>query len=100
MRFFVEVPPLTGMADVLDVQFTGQFLGDGDYVVEAATAEEAKEKLLDLLTKRVDSVEFRLATEDEAKAFEERQYDAYEMHESVVRISEKYAKGLGNEQTS
>jgi hypothetical protein len=98
MRFFIEVPPLTGMTDVMDVQFIGQFLGDGDYVVEAATEVEAKEKLLDLFTKRVDSVEFRPATEYEAAALEERQYEGYEIHESAVRIHEKYAKGLGNEQ--
>lgn len=98
MKFSIEVPPLTGMTDLAGVQFIGMFLGDGDYVVEAETEEEAKEKLLDLLTKRVESVEFRQATEEEAKEFAKRQRESYGCHELAAQLHEKYGKGLGNEQ--
>jgi hypothetical protein len=100
-RFFIEVPPLTGRGDVMDVQFIGRVLGDGDYVVEAETEKEATEKLLDLLATRVGEGQVRLASGDEAEAFEERQYEGYETKETVARMRKMYGKGgLGNEQTS
>jgi len=100
MKFFIEVPPLTGMADVMAVQFIGQFLGDGGHVIEAETGEKAKEKLLDLFTKRVDSVEVRPATDDEVEEFDKQQREAYAFHETLLRHHEQYGKGFGNEQTS
>jgi hypothetical protein len=43
----------------------------------------------------------RLASGDEAEAFEERQYEGYETKETVARMRKMYGKGgLGNEQTS
>ena len=98
-RFFIEVPPLTGMDDVMDVQLIGRVLGDGEYVVEAETEKGATEKLLDLLAKRVGEGQVRLASDDEAEAFEERQYEGYETKETVARMHKMYGKGgLGNEQ--
>jgi len=99
-KFYIEMPPLTGMTDAMDVQFIGQFLGDGDYVVEVETGEEAKEKLLDLFTLRVESVEFRPATGEETKTFDTRQRESRECHEFASRLHEEYAKSVGNEQAS
>ena len=86
MRFYFEPMPLTGMTDVMSVQAIGMW-GDNTFVIEAKTEDEAREKLLDLLEKRVWQGEVRPATEDEAKEFEERQYEAYELHESVARTA-------------
>jgi hypothetical protein len=83
MRFHFEAMPLTGMTDVMSVQAIGMS-GDNRFVIEAETEDEAREKLLDLLEKRVWQGEVRPATEDEAKEFEERQYEAYELDESVA----------------
>ncbi|MGA8407559.1 MAG: hypothetical protein WB680_10315 [Candidatus Acidiferrales bacterium] len=100
MKFFIEVPPLTGMSDVMDVQAIGQ-LEDGIFVVEAETADEATEKLLDLLSMRVNNAQFRRpATEDESDEFAKKQCESYLLYDDVVRIREKYAKGNGDEQTN
>ena len=59
------------------------------------------EQLLDLLATRVGEGQVRLASGDEAEAFEERQYEGYETKETVARMRKMYGKGgLGNEQTS
>jgi SRSO17 transposase len=81
------------MTDVMSVQAIGMS-GDDCFVIEAETEDEAREKLLDLLEKRVWQGWVRPATEDEAKEFEERQYEAYECHEIADRLHQKYAKGL------
>lgn len=94
MRFHFEAMPLTGMTDVMSVQAIGMS-GENRLVIEAETEDEAREKLLDLLENRVWQGEVRPATEDEAKEFEERQYEAYELHESVARRHERYVKGVG-----
>jgi len=65
MKFFIEMAPPTGPKDV---QYVG-VLGDGTFVVEAKTAEEAKAKLFDLLTETMGTVLTRPATEDEIEAF-------------------------------
>ena len=100
MKFFIEVPPLTGMTDVMDVQAIGRELGDGIYVVEAETQDEAPQKLLDLLSMRVDIAKVRPATEDEADEFAKKQCESYLLHEDAVRILDKFRKGHGNEQPS
>jgi len=69
--------------------------GDNRFVIEADAEDEATQKLLDLLEKRVWQGQVRPATEDEAKEFEERQYEAYECHESVDRMHERFVKGAG-----
>jgi len=94
MRFHLETMPLTGMTDVMSIQAIGM-TGDNRFVIEAETEDEAREKLLDLLQKRVWQGEVGPATEDEAKEFEERQYEAYELHESAARIHERHVKGVG-----
>ncbi len=99
MKFFIEVPPLTGMADVMDVQAIGQ-LEDGIFVVEAEAEERATEKLLALLVMRVENALRRPATEDEADAYAEKQCESYLLHGDAVRTRKKYAKGHGNEQGS
>lgn len=76
MKFFIELAPPTG---ALDVQWVGM-LGDGRFVVEAETYDEAEEKLFDLLTKTMVSVGTRLATEDEAKGFTEQQWTDFLDH--------------------
>jgi hypothetical protein len=91
MRFHFETMPLTGMTDVISIQAI-RMSGDNRFVIEAETEDEAREKLLDLLEKRVRQGEVRPATEDEAKEFEERQYEAYELHESATRLHERYIK--------
>ena len=52
MRFYFEPEPFTGMTDVISVQSIGMY-GDNYFVIEAETEDEAREKLLDLLEKRV-----------------------------------------------
>ena len=69
--------------------------GHNRFVVEAETEDEARQKLLDLLNKRVWEGQVRPATEDEAKEFEERQYEGYELHESIDRMHERFVKGDG-----
>jgi hypothetical protein len=101
MKFFIEVDPLTGMSDAMDVQAIGRELGDGIYVVEAETEDEATQKLADLLVMRVENAQFRRpATEEEAEAFAERQWESYALHEDFLRMRDKYTKGHGNEQSS
>jgi hypothetical protein len=73
MRFYFEPDFLTG-TDVISVQAIG--MGDNRFVIEAETEDEATEKLLDWLEKRVSQGEVRPATEDEAKEFEYWQDDA------------------------
>ena len=99
MRFFFEPEPFAGMSDVMAVQAVGLW-GDNTFVVEAETEDEATEKLLGLLVKRVHEGRIRPATEEEAKEFEERLWESYALHEDAARIHEKYAKGSGNEQAS
>jgi hypothetical protein len=100
MRFYFEPEPLTGMTDVISVQSVGVW-GDNHFVVEAETEDEAREKLLDLLEKRVWHGQVRPATEDEAKEFEQWQNEAYKDHESALRVLELFgSKGSGNEQAS
>ena len=91
MKFHFEPMPLTGMTDVMSVQAIGMW-GDNRFVIEAETEDEARERLLDLLEMRVRQGEVRSATEDEAKEFEERQYEAYECHEFAARLHERYVK--------
>jgi len=86
--------PLTGLTDVMSVQAIGMS-GDNRFVIEAETEQKAREKLIALLEKRVWQGQVRPATEDEAKEFEERQYEAYECHESVDRMHERFVKGAG-----
>ena len=69
MKFFIEIAPPTGPTDV---QYVG-VLGDGTFVVEAKTAEEAKARLFDLLTETMEAVVTRPATEDEVDAFRKYQ---------------------------
>jgi hypothetical protein len=99
MKFYIEPAPLTGLSDVMDIQAIGRW-GDNKVVVDAETQDEATKKLLDLLAKRVGEGRIRPATEDEAKEFEERQWESYAIHEDAIRIHEKCAKGLGNEQAN
>ena len=94
MRFYFEPTPLTGMTDVMSVQAIG-ILGYNTFVIEAETEDEAREKLLDLIEKRVCEGRVRPATEDEAKEFEERQCEAKECHEAAARLHERHVKGVG-----
>jgi hypothetical protein len=86
MRFYLEPAPLTGMTDVISVQAIGRW-GDNIFVIEAETEDEARDKLLDLLEKRVLEGQVRPATESEAKKFEEEQDEAKKCHESVAEIA-------------
>ena len=88
MRFHFDTMPLSGMTDVMSVQALG-VLGDNRFVIEAETEDEAREKLLDLLEKRVWQGEVRPATEDEAKEFEEWQDDAKKCHEFTTQLIER-----------
>jgi hypothetical protein len=99
MRFCLEPQPLTGMTDVMSVQAIGNW-GDNIFVIEAETEDEAREKLLDLLNKRVWEGQVRPATEDESKEFEESRDEAKECHETAARIHEEFRKGLGNEKAT
>ncbi|MGB2664919.1 MAG: hypothetical protein WAK48_13005 [Candidatus Acidiferrum sp.] len=98
MRFYFEPQPFTGITDVMSVQAIGEW-GDNRFVIEAETEDEAREKLLDLLEKRIWEGEVRPATEDESKEFEESQDEAKECRESALRIHEQFAKGLGKEES-
>jgi hypothetical protein len=86
VRFYFEPEPFTGMTDVISVQSVGVW-GDNYFVIEAETEDEAMEKLLDLLEKRVWEGQVRPATEYEAKKFEEEQDEAKKCHESVAEIA-------------
>ena len=86
------------MTDVISVQSVGVW-GDNYFVIEADTEEEATQKLLDLLEKRVYEGQVRPATEDEGKEFEEAQGEAKKSHESAVRIAAMWKKELGNEES-
>jgi hypothetical protein len=100
MRFHFETMPLTGLTDVKSVQAIGMS-GDNSFVIEADTEDEAREKLLDLLEKRVWQGQVRPATEDEAKEFEQWQNEAYKDHESALRVIELFgSNGSGNEQAT
>jgi hypothetical protein len=80
MRFHFETMPLTGMTDVISIQAIGM-TGDNRFVIEADTEDEATQKLLDLLEKRVWQGQVRPATEDEAEEFEECQDEAKKWNE-------------------
>jgi hypothetical protein len=69
MKFFIETGPLTGLMDVEDVQSIAQVWGDSIFVVEAETEDEAAEKLVALLAKRVGEGQVRPATDGEAEEF-------------------------------
>ena len=66
--------------------------GDNHFVIEAETEEEATQKLLDLLEKRVLQGWVRPATEDEAKEFEEEQHEAYRSAKFTAELVEKFKK--------
>ena len=76
------------MTDVISIQAIGM-TGDNCFVIEAETEEEATQKLLDLLEKRVLQAWVRPATEDEAKEFEECQDEAKKWHEWAARWREE-----------
>ncbi len=99
MKFYIEPTPFTGLSDVIDIQAIGRW-GDSMFVVEAETEDEAAEKLLDLLEKRVAEGQIRPATDDEAEEFAKWQRYAVECHEFAAQIHDKYVKGLGNEQAN
>jgi SRSO17 transposase len=100
MRFHFETMPLTGMTDVISIQTIGMS-GDNRFVIEAETEDEAREKLLDLLEKRVWQGWVRPATEDEAKEFEEWQDDAKKHDEWAAQLIKEFgSKGSGNEQAT
>jgi hypothetical protein len=95
MRFHFDTMPLSGMTDVISIQAIGM-TGDNHFVIEAETEDEATQKLLDLLEKRVLQGWVRPATEDEAKEFEEEQEEAKRSHEAVAKIIEAMrADGVG-----
>jgi hypothetical protein len=97
MRFHFETMPLTGRTDVISIQAIG--MGDNRFVIEAETEDEARDKLLDLLEKRVwqgwELGWVRPATEDEVKEFEEWQDHAKRTDELVARwLDELRVKGV------
>ena len=98
MRFHFWTMPLSGMTDVIGIQAIGM-TGDNRFVIEADTEDEATQKLLDLLEKRVWEGEVRPATEDEAEEFEVEQDEAKKSHESAVRIAAMWKKEVGNEES-
>jgi len=89
MRFYFEPEPFNGMTDMMSVQSVGQW-GDNFFIVEAESEEEATQKLLDMLEKRVLTGLVRLATEEESKEFEEAQYQDWRDCESARRIAEAF----------
>ena len=95
MRFYLEPDMFTGKTDVISVQSIGLW-GDNFFVIEAETEDEAIQKLLDLLEKRVWDGQIRPATEDESKEFETSQEEAKKWHEWAARvIEENRVKGAG-----
>jgi hypothetical protein len=89
MRFYFEPEPFNGMTDMMSVQSVGQW-GDNFFIVEAESEEEATQKLLNMLEKRVVNGLVRLATEEESKEFEEAQYQDWRDCESARRIAEAF----------
>ena len=87
------------MTDVMSVVSIGMW-GENIFVVEAETEDEARDKLLDLLTKRVCEGQVRPATEDESKKFEKLQRQDCEDHEFAAQLREQFgSKGSGNEES-
>jgi hypothetical protein len=100
MRFHFETMPLTGMTDVMSIQAIGM-TGDNRFVIEAETEDEIREKLRDLLEKRVRQGQVRPATEDEGKEFEEAQGEARRIAKFTDELVEKIKKdreGVANGQ--
>lgn len=93
MRFHIEPEPFSGMTDYMSVQSVGQW-GDNYFTVEADSEEEAVQKLLDMLEKRVLTGSVRVATEEESEEFEEAQYQDWRDCESARRIAEKFKEDL------
>jgi SRSO17 transposase len=91
MRFLFVTMPLSGMTDVISIQAIGM-TGDNRFVIEADTEDEATQKLLDLLEKRVWQGWVRPATEDEAEEFEECQDEAYKNDKFAAELVEKIKK--------
>lgn len=85
MRFHFETMPLTGRTDVISIQA----IEDNRFVIEAETEDEAREKLLDLLEKRVWQGWVRPATDEESEEFEYWQDDAKKGHEWAARVIEE-----------
>jgi hypothetical protein len=86
MRFYFNTEPFTGMTDAISIQAIGLY-GDDRFVIEADTEEEATQKFLDLLEKRVYEGQVRPSTEDEGKEFEEAQDEAKKTHEWAAEIA-------------
>lgn len=93
MRFYFRPEPFSGMTDYMSVQSVGQW-GDNFFIVEAESEEEAVQKLLDMLKKRVLTGSVRLATEEESEEFEEAQYQDWRDCESAARIAQKFKEDL------
>jgi hypothetical protein len=92
MRFYLEPDMLTGKTDVLSVQAIGDEWVDKRFVVEAESEEEARDKLIALLVKRVYQGQVRVATEEESKEFEMWQYDAYQHERFADELVKKIKK--------
>jgi len=74
--------------------------GDNTFVIDAETEDEAIQKLLDLLEKRVWDGRVRPATEDESKEFETSQEEARRSCELGARIArEMLSERLANEES-
>jgi hypothetical protein len=100
MRFYFNTEPFTGMTDAISIQAIGLY-GDDRFVIEADTEEEATQKFLDLLEKRVYEGQVRPATEDEGKEFEEAQGEARRIAKFTDELVEKFKKdreGVANGQ--
>ena len=100
MRFYFNTEPFTGMTDAISIQAIGLY-GDDRFVIEADTEEEATQKFLDLLEKRVYEGQVRPATEDEGKEFEEAQGEARRIAKFTHELVEKFKKdreGVANGQ--
>ena len=98
MRFYVEPDFLSGKTDVLSVQAIGDEWVTQRFVVEAETEEEAQQKLIDLLVKRVYQGRVRVATEEESKEFETGQYDAYRNERFGDELVKKFKEDMKNGQ--
>ena len=98
-RFYLEPQPLTGMTDVMSVVSIGMW-GENIFVVEAETEDEARDKLLALLIRRVNEGQVRPATEDESKDFETLQQQDFKDHEFAAQLREEFgSKEPGNEES-
>jgi hypothetical protein len=100
MRFYFNTEPFTGMRDAISIQAIGLY-GDDRFVIEADTEEEATQKFLDLLEKRVYEGQVRPATEDEGKEFEEAQGEARRIAKFTDELVEEFKKdreGVANGQ--